>query len=589
MKKLMIALAALAATAHALAMPTRAELSKAQPLVNELMAPALAEYKSAADKTAAAVKVGDSSCAFAAEAETEAAKFLLLKGAVSYYVRGEAYDKAADCIATMQSDIKNLTPDVVAEIVGKATGRISEAKAPRLIAYYRAAKLQIRAKNEIPVLEKKLKRVKTEQLRRQYAEALAISGNWKAAYDAFAKLSDKDLVQIAEAEAKGTAANEQAAELWWNYTPEFEGADNFFKAHAVEFYQKALDKGEISGLKKNIVERRITQINETVAAVNVVAAPSAGRNSSGTAAKRGKSIMVKIKNGIELEFIPCPAGTFTMGAAKASNPITGWDPRPTIPDAPAYKHEVTITRPFWMSKYPITVEQFGTFCPVDGEFIQHNGKQGEPKAPVCLRVAAAEDYCKWLNRRFASVLPKKCIFRLPTDAEWEYAFFANSTDKNDPYIRFRDGEKAALQEICGTKFPVPVGTAGKPNAWGLYDMLGNGCHYVLDTISDEYIKHANRYGHIDPKKFKWSYNESETDPLRWHVSTEKGKAARHLMRGGCYVLWAAVRGPNVYFRMPECGDINRDSDNPDRPRIWTFRVVIGPDLVAEKMAKNGKK
>jgi hypothetical protein len=39
--------------------------------------------------------------------------------------------------------------------------------------------------------------------------------------------------------------------------------------------------------------------------------------------------------------------------------------------------------------------------------------------------------------------------------------------------------------------------------------------------------------------------------------------------------------------MVECGEINRNADNPDRPRIWTFRVVIGPDLVAEKMA--GKK
>ena len=235
MKKLIIAMAALAATAQALAMPTRAELSKAQPLVNELMAPSLEEYKSAADKTAAAVKVGDRSCAFAAEAETEAAKFLLLKGAVNYYVRGEAYDKAADCIATMQSDIANLTPDAIAEIVGKATSKITESKAPRLIAYYRAAKLQVRARKEIPVLEKKLRRAKTEQLQRQYAEALAISGNWKAAYDAFAKLQDKNFVRIVEAEAKGTAANEQAAELWWNYTPEFEGAGNFFKIHAVEF------------------------------------------------------------------------------------------------------------------------------------------------------------------------------------------------------------------------------------------------------------------------------------------------------------------------------------------------------------------
>ncbi|MCR5838198.1 MAG: formylglycine-generating enzyme family protein [Kiritimatiellae bacterium] len=585
MKKLMIAMAVLAATIQAIAMPTRAELSNAGPLVNELMAPVLEEFKSSADRTAAAAVVGERASAFAAEAETEAAKFLLLKGAINYYVRGEAYDKAADCIATMQSDIAALTPDAVLEIVGKAVNRISGSKAPRLLAYYRAAKLQVRARKELPVLEKKLKRVKSEQLQRQYAEALAISGNWKAAYDAFAKLRDKDLAQMAEAEAKGSAANEQSAELWWNYKPEFEDAENFFKAHAVEFYQKALEKGEISGLKKNIVERRIAQINEEAAAVNVAdASTAAARSPSSTTAKRGKSIKVKIKNGVELEFIPCPAGTFTMGTATFGN-------KPTNPNHFAYKHEVTISRPFWMSKYPITVEQFGAFCPIDDAFIKRNGKQGEAKAPVCLRIGHVEDYCNWLNGRFASALPRKCIFRLPTDAEWEYAFFANSTDKDDPYVRLRDGEKAAMYEICGTTFPVPVGTAGKPNAWGLYDMLGNGCHYLLDTVNGEYVKGGNRYEVIDSKKMAsvWSYNESETDPLRLYVPDEKGHAARHLMRGGLYLTWSKNRGPNVYIRMAESGLINCDSDCQDRPRIWTFRVVIGPDIVSEWMAKNGKK
>ena len=585
MKILGMSMAALAMTVQALAMPTRAELSKAQPLVNELMSTALDEYKSASDKTAAAVKVGDESCAFASEAETEAVKFLLLKGAVNYYVRGEAYDKAADCIDTMQAGISNLTPDVVVEIVGKATSKTSESKAPRLIAYYRAAKLQIRAKKELPVLEQKLKRVKSEQLQRQYAEALAISGNWKAAYDAFAKVLDKNLAQIAKAESKGAAANEQAAELWWNYAPEFDGAGDFFKVHAVEFYQKAIEKGEISGLKKNIVERRIAQINETASAVNVSGATTAaGSSKSAAAAKRGKSIMVKIKNGIELEFVPCPAGTFTMGTAT-------FEDKPTNPNHYAYKHEVTITRPFWMSKYPITVEQFGAFCPIDDAFIKRNGKQSESKAPVCLSIGYVEDYCNWLNRRFASALPRKCIFRLPTDAEWEYAFFANSTDKDDPYVRLRDGEKAAMYEICGTTFPVPVGTAGKPNAWGLYDMLGNGCHYVLDTVNSEYIIQGSLYGAIPSKKMAsvWSYNESETDPLRLYVPDAKGNAARHIMRGGFYLSWSKNKKLDVYCRTAECGAINCDSDNPNRPRIWTFRVVIGPDLVAEKMAKVGKK
>ena len=592
MKILGVLVAALAATVQALAMPTRAELSKAQLLVNELMAPALEEYKSSADKTAGAMTVGDRASSFAAEAETESAKFLLLKGAVNYYVRGEAYDKAADCIATMQSDISNLTPDAIVEIVGKATSRISESKAPRLMAYYRAAKLQIRARKELPILEKKLKRVTSEQLQRQYAEALAISGNWKAAYDAFAKSQDKDFVRIVDAEAQGAAMDGQSAELWWNYKPEFDGAENFFRTHAIAFYQKALAKGEISGLKKSIVERRIAQINKEAEAVNVAGAtPAAGPGQSNAAVVTSdKSIKVKIKDDIELEFVLCPAGTFTMGATEDADPING-NRFTTNPDNIGYKHEVTITRPFWMSKYPITVKQFGAFCPINDEFIKRNGRQGEPNVPACLCINDVEAYCKWLNRRFVSSLPRKCIFRLPTDAEWEYAFYANCTDEDDPYVRFRKNmTKRILDEICGTKFPVPVGTASKPNAWGLYDMIGNGCHYVLDTISSVDIAQDACYGYVISEKLKCGYKESESDPLRLYVPKDDKTMACHLMRGGSYGFWAKLKGrPTIRIRMVECGEINRSADSPDRPRIWTFRVVIGPDLVAEKMAKNGKK
>ncbi|MBR4615723.1 MAG: SUMF1/EgtB/PvdO family nonheme iron enzyme, partial [Kiritimatiellae bacterium] len=140
---------------------------------------------------------------------------------------------------------------------------------------------------------------------------------------------------------------------------------------------------------------------------------ASGKAPDANAAKPGKSIMMKIKDGVEIEFILCPAGTFTMGYT-------------SDPDDIAYKHKVTITRPFWMSKYPITVEQYEAFCPVDHSLCFWSGKQGGPKAPVILQFKWLDEYCKWLNRRFASELPRDCIFRLPTDAEWEYALFANS-------------------------------------------------------------------------------------------------------------------------------------------------------------------
>ena len=116
MKRLVVAVVVVSCLMRAWAMPTRAELTKAQPLVVELMAPAMETYKTAGaqEKTAAAVKVGDTSSEFAKAAETEAARFLLLKGAVNFYTRGEAYDKAADAVAALQTTVKDVTPAVLA-------------------------------------------------------------------------------------------------------------------------------------------------------------------------------------------------------------------------------------------------------------------------------------------------------------------------------------------------------------------------------------------------------------------------------------------------------------------------------------------
>jgi len=262
MKKLMVAAAVAACAANALAMPTKAELTKAQPLVAELMAPAMAEFKAAAykEKSAAAVKVGDASSEFAKAAETEAAKFLLLKGAVSFYVRGEQYDKAADTVAALQREVKDVPPAVIAEITGKEAGKISESKAPRLYALYRSAKLQVRAADEAKALAAKLKKVQSDALRRKYAEALAVSGDWKAAYAEFAKVSDAKLKEIAASVTSANVRNADAGEFWWAYVPAMKDAEGIFKAHAAAFYSLALAAGEIAGLRKNLIRQRIADI-----------------------------------------------------------------------------------------------------------------------------------------------------------------------------------------------------------------------------------------------------------------------------------------------------------------------------------------
>ncbi len=547
------------------AMPTKTELAQAQQLVQDLTAEDLRAMKAGTKKPG---EVAAAQLAFADEAETEAGKYLLLQGAFKLYARSADYDAAADVLMRMRKEIVDLPPEVIVELVNGEMRRVAAEKAPKVLAIFRDAQRTMKCRKELAAAESAAKAKPDDKaVQRRLAECHVGMGDWPKALEIFAKVGDEAAkFEQDPASAKGFDAV-KAANYWWEYAAK--DAEPF-KAHAAVLYKKGLEDGSITGLRKTLAEKRVNEMENAMMAAPAVANASAASDKAPNAApaKRGKSIMVKIKKGVEIEFVPCPAGTFTMGHT-------------SDPDDIEYKHEVTITRPFWMSKFPITVEQFDAFCPVDKDFQKKYGKQGESKSPACLQIGHVENYCKWLNRRFAFVLPHRCIFRLPTDAEWEYALFANSMDKDDPYVRFRDGEKAALREICGTNLPVTVGTAGKPNAWGIYDMLGNGCHYVLDTISGEYIHHGACFGSVE-KKLKWGYKESEADPLRLYVPKDNKTKAHHLMRGARYVWWDrhVPHGPNVYYRQVECG-LNRYAG----PRMWTFRVVIAPDLLKERGIK----
>lgn len=258
----MMIVAVVLGTANAFSMPTKVELAEARPLVIELLSPLKGAVNDAGaeDKSDAAVKIGDAAVEFAKSANTEAVRFLLLKGAVGYYARGESYDKAADALANLQGAVKDVPAEVIAEISGKAVGKVPEENAFRLYAIYRKASVQVSAEREVKTLAAKLKKIKTDSDQRRYAEMLAVLGNWKSAYAEFANVSNAKLKSVVRAEVAGKIKNAVAGEFWWSYEPVFKDADIIFKEHAAVYYRKALDGGEIDGLKKTIVEQRLASL-----------------------------------------------------------------------------------------------------------------------------------------------------------------------------------------------------------------------------------------------------------------------------------------------------------------------------------------
>ena len=206
----------------------------------------------------------------------------------------------------------------------------------------------------------------------------------------------------------------------------------------------------------------------------------------------------------KVPMVPIPGGTFVMGSPES-------EAGRKASEGP--QHQVQID-PFWMGKYEITwdayevwmddldilrlkftsmslnerdkiAEEYQTTQPtppyVDMSFGM--GKRDNPA--ICMTQLSAKVFCKWLSAKTGR------YYRLPTEAEWEYACRAGTKTA----YSFGDdaeqlGDYAWYSKNSDSTYH-PVGKK-KPNAWGLHDMHGNVSEWVLDQYSvDFYAVHAN--------------------------------------------------------------------------------------------------
>jgi formylglycine-generating enzyme len=170
-----------------------------------------------------------------------------------------------------------------------------------------------------------------------------------------------------------------------------------------------------------------------------------------------------------IEWVSIPAGTFTMGSPqsevdRASDEV---------------QHQVTLSA-FKMSKYEITFEQYDMFCLATGRQMAWDEGRGRGKRPV--------NHITWFD---AAAFADWMGFRLPTEAEWEYAARAGSIapfstgtclsfelanyDGNKPYDGCSKGKAG--------ENTMPVGSFNA-NAYGMYDMNGNVWEWCSDWYGD---------------------------------------------------------------------------------------------------------
>jgi uncharacterized protein (TIGR02996 family) len=224
--------------------------------------------------------------------------------------------------------------------------------------------------------------------------------------------------------------------------------------------------------------------------------------------------VVETVNSIRMRFALIPPGSFLMGSP---------DDEQGRYDDEEPLHRVTLTRPFWMGVHTLTQGQYRAVMDANPSAFQPGGEEGGLVAHLD-HSALPVDSVSWEEARAfcraLSSLPEERLagrrYRLPSEAEWEYACRACTTtpfhvgDQLSTSEANFDGSDEEDELGSGSeqrRHTTPVGSF-PPNAWGLYDMHGNVWEWCSDWFDEDYYHRSPSHDPGGPEE------ESEYHVLR---------------------------------------------------------------------------
>ncbi len=167
-------------------------------------------------------------------------------------------------------------------------------------------------------------------------------------------------------------------------------------------------------------------------------------------------------NSLGIEFVLIPSGSFMMGSTEG--------PANEMP-----RRRITISMPFYMSKYEVTQQQWIVMMGSNPSPFK-----GEHKPATNMSWNDAQEFVTRLNKMEGTE-----TYRLPTEAEWEYAatggkdtkyFWGNNSNKLRQYAWYDDNSGGESHDVGQLK----------PSPWGLYDILGNVGEFTADWYDTNY-------------------------------------------------------------------------------------------------------
>ena len=261
---------------------------------------------------------------------------------------------------------------------------------------------------------------------------------------------------------------------------------------------------------------------------------------------------------LKTKMVPIPAGSFSLGS-----PAT--EKNREAQEGPQQKISIS---PFWMGVYEVTRDEFDVFYKDETTSVNEDvdaitrpspqyvdlswgmGKDGGYPVNSMSQLAAMM-YCRWLYQKTGN------FYRLPTEAEWEYAckagtttayYFGDDASQLDKYAWYEKNSDDKFH-VVGQKLP---------NAWGLYDMIGNVMEWTLDHYSEK----------------RYAVLESTTDPF---AAPNNAKYPKTLRGGGFTETAEELRSSKRFHSDP---DWNKRDPQIPKSKWWLtearwvgFRII----------------
>jgi formylglycine-generating enzyme required for sulfatase activity len=207
-----------------------------------------------------------------------------------------------------------------------------------------------------------------------------------------------------------------------------------------------------------------------------------------------RSLPRRFTNAINMTFMLIPPGAFKMGSPTTESERSSDE----------YAHEVTLTQPYYLGIYPVTQRQFQILTDQNPSYF-NSAKGGGPDYPVeNVSWYDAAEFCRRLSEVPAEKAASR-LYRLPTEAEWEFACRASipmpfssgltlssreaNFNGNYPYGMTPRGPYLERTTKVGS-FP--------PNPFGLFDMHGNVWEWCADYYDRNFYRNSPRYDPAGP-------------------------------------------------------------------------------------------